>query len=324
MYSLQIGFPKRGNVLIVNGNRLSLLGKYVCLLMQSLLFLRSFLYHWMIICTTFGSKNLFLGNQKCWLLTMLAPNYPFEDSGSCDKSSNHSENIDLELCKGNEEEVVNYTDGDCKENSNLHNEDIGGEDGNGDKTVGEEMQVNKEDKYAEKAPSEEEVESNIDGGDTNNVEVTVVCKIPSDDGPEVFPSENELLEAQLNGCDDVGSTDEANPKSSDDIFSLDIIIRQEQMEREKEKSCPPKPLAKSVSTGESSGAPGFIKGVYLDPKDTSGGNTFSISKEKAQHLSSTCTSSGSSVALENAKKIIDVGKEMGYEVEMNTRDLLLK
>ena len=91
---------------------------------------------------------------------------------------------------------------------------------------------------------------------------TVGRKIPSGSDQEVSPSNKLKDDAIEKGHKEV-TNETQHINNSDDIFSLDKLIQKEQHRDKGHQSCPPVIRSCQVSSYESSGAPGFIKGVFL-------------------------------------------------------------
>nr|XP_043616324.1 uncharacterized protein LOC122588274 [Erigeron canadensis] len=259
----------------------------LCIMSQS----KSYIFEELSVSMDDKVYNVWLKEFAPWEPNLLAPNYVDTDSevgstdngtdnyddtsdvnDSKDDSSQHSEQIDLDLCK------------DCTVNSE---EKETKEDENG-------LVQDKSDSYASK---EEPNDDNLIH------ETTADCKIPLVDASVVFPSGAEIPKQ------DTDEDKDKSPTVSSDIFSLNKIIMKDTMQRQRAKSCPPE---NSENTVVSSGAPGFVKEMYLQVDE---GQV----KYKFHQNTSACSSFGSSVAVENSKKFRHVGKEMGYAVQASPR-----
>lgn len=204
-----------------------------------------------------------------------------EDSVGTDSDSTASKddigsNVDLNICKDGSEDDSNPVQPD--EANVLEKENEISSPGNGD---------------ADNMHSEGD---NVDGKHTSNdIEFnprpTAECKIPSE--AVVFPSDYHLNGQMM---------DQNSKAPSEDIFSINRIINEMATEHHDTAHSG----ANQVSTS-SSGAPGFIRGVYSWVEDG-----------KVTYSSQTCAAakvmSGTSNAVNNQTNLVLIGKEMGIKV----------
>ncbi|KAL6523253.1 hypothetical protein OROGR_016856 [Orobanche gracilis] len=236
-----------------------------------------------------------------------------EDGENDDDFSKVSDEIDFQLCKEYSESPSSKYEADNSACEKKVSTDIGGNHNQVDDPECQSIEKihQSASQEVESGKQDNQVNDEFEGGNDNSV---ADCKIPTVPELEVCP----------NKCGEDGACNgDASPILSDDVFSPDRIIRQQVADRKLSKSYTPPNQVIPENSSESSGAPGFIKGVYLNLEGSCGNEkpgSLKSRKDKLQKEGSICSSLDSTLSLDKTNVIMEVGKSMGFEVNDSPRD----
>lgn len=226
------------------------------------------------------------------------------DSMSSNKENGRSEDYDSRLCRDNSGIKEANSGNEPTENSFFHNT-ISSPESNPDLPPSIDEKQDGNNNIISEEDSKERKGDMVDG-----ISITG-CKIPPDASPVVSPGPINNSKSS-----DQSVEVEAIPtKDPDDIFSLDEIIRKELNQKKVQVS--PTPKNHSLIDSDSSGAPGYIRGVYPQPTDffaygNHGDNKLAKENGHSPFIMETTTAA-------NTFDILEVGKGMGFEIQNETR-----